>query len=76
MKNEVCVVSLRYFQDVHCIDFLYFFSQGLKSALPSQPPTMIFASPTKLLSESGSAAEYMGSNKVPELQKFFQVFQI
>ncbi|XP_062851078.1 cytochrome c oxidase subunit 7A-related protein, mitochondrial-like [Trichomycterus rosablanca] len=46
--------------------------QGLKPTVPSQPPTMIFASPTKLLSESGSTAEYLGSNKVPELQKIFQ----
>ncbi|KAJ0060486.1 hypothetical protein NL108_014105, partial [Boleophthalmus pectinirostris] len=44
---------------------------GLKPSLP-EPPTMIFASPTKVVSESGAVVEYMGSNKVPDLQRIFQ----
>ncbi|TSK42138.1 Cytochrome c oxidase subunit 7A-related protein, mitochondrial [Bagarius yarrelli] len=46
--------------------------QGLKPTVPSQPTTMIFALPTKVVSEAGPTAEYMGANKVPELQKLFQ----
>ncbi|KAL6487454.1 hypothetical protein MHYP_G00040800 [Metynnis hypsauchen] len=46
--------------------------QGLKPTLPSEPAPMIFTSPTKVVSEAGAVAEYMGSNKVPELQKIFQ----
>uniref|UniRef100_A0A8C2EU31 Cytochrome c oxidase subunit 7A2 like n=1 Tax=Cyprinus carpio TaxID=7962 RepID=A0A8C2EU31_CYPCA len=48
--------------------------QGLKPTVPSQAPPMIFAVPTKVVSETGSVAHYMGINKVPELQKIFQVF--
>uniref|UniRef100_A0A8C2ETX6 Cytochrome c oxidase subunit 7A2 like n=1 Tax=Cyprinus carpio TaxID=7962 RepID=A0A8C2ETX6_CYPCA len=47
--------------------------QGLKPTVPSQAPPMIFAVPTKVVSETGSVAHYMGINKVPELQKIFQV---
>lgn len=36
---------------------------------------MIFATPTKVVSEAGATAEYMGANKVPDLQKLFQVTQ-
>ncbi|KAJ8248327.1 hypothetical protein GJAV_G00240830 [Gymnothorax javanicus] len=46
--------------------------QGLSPAPTSQPNTMIFATPTKLVSESGSVVEYMGANKVPDLQRLFQ----
>ncbi|XP_051523682.1 cytochrome c oxidase subunit 7A-related protein, mitochondrial [Myxocyprinus asiaticus] len=46
--------------------------QGLKSKIPSESPTIIFATPTKILSESGAAIEYMGANKVPDLQRIFQ----
>ncbi|XP_014325195.1 cytochrome c oxidase subunit 7A-related protein, mitochondrial [Xiphophorus maculatus] len=46
--------------------------QGLKLSLPAESPTMIFATPTKLVSEAGSTVEYLGTNKVPDLQKFFQ----
>ncbi|XP_061083412.1 cytochrome c oxidase subunit 7A-related protein, mitochondrial-like [Conger conger] len=46
--------------------------QGLKPAPPGPPSTMIFATPTKLASESGSMAEYLGSNRVSELQRLFQ----
>ncbi|KAG7462642.1 hypothetical protein MATL_G00186880 [Megalops atlanticus] len=47
--------------------------QGLRPAVPVEPPTMIFATPTKVVAESGSVAEYMGINKVPDLQRFFQM---
>ncbi|XP_030627100.1 cytochrome c oxidase subunit 7A-related protein, mitochondrial [Chanos chanos] len=46
--------------------------QGLKPAVPTQAPPMIFATPTKVVSEAGPAVEYMGVNKVPEWQKIFQ----
>ncbi|KAG9344555.1 hypothetical protein JZ751_011226 [Albula glossodonta] len=46
--------------------------QGLKPTTPP-PSTMIFATPTKVVSESGPVVEYMGTNKVPELQKLFQL---
>ncbi|XP_073691283.1 cytochrome c oxidase subunit 7A2-like, mitochondrial isoform X2 [Garra rufa] len=47
--------------------------QGLRPTVPSQAPPMIFAVPTKVVSESGSVAHYLGINKVPELQKIFQI---
>ncbi|KAG1931885.1 cytochrome c oxidase subunit 7A-related protein, mitochondrial [Pimephales promelas] len=46
--------------------------QGLRSNIPSESPTIIFATPTKLASESGTAVEYMGTNKVQDLQRIFQ----
>ncbi|XP_016134105.1 cytochrome c oxidase subunit 7A-related protein, mitochondrial-like [Sinocyclocheilus grahami] len=46
--------------------------QGLKGTVPSQAPPIIFAVPTKVVSETGSVAHYMGINKVPELQMIFQ----
>ncbi|KAG5855212.1 cytochrome c oxidase subunit 7A-related protein, mitochondrial-like [Anguilla rostrata] len=46
--------------------------QGLKPSVPADPAPMIFATPTKVVSESGSVVEYMGTNKVPDLQKLFQ----
>ncbi|XP_067241144.1 cytochrome c oxidase subunit 7A-related protein, mitochondrial-like [Chanodichthys erythropterus] len=46
--------------------------QGLKPTVPAQAPQMVFASPTKVVSETGSVAHYMGINNVPELQKIFQ----
>ncbi|XP_030610907.1 cytochrome c oxidase subunit 7A2-like, mitochondrial [Archocentrus centrarchus] len=46
--------------------------QGLRSGMPAESPTMIFATPTKLASEAGAVAEYMGANRVPDLQKLFQ----
>ncbi|KAF5900207.1 cytochrome c oxidase subunit 7A-related protein, mitochondrial-like, partial [Clarias magur] len=49
-----------------------YFPQGLKPTVPSQPSPMIFALPTKVVSEASPTAEYLGSNKVPELQKIFQ----
>ncbi|CAL1599811.1 unnamed protein product [Knipowitschia caucasica] len=45
--------------------------QGLKPGL-TEPPPIIFTSPTKVVSESGTVAEYLGSNKVPDLQRIFQ----
>uniref|UniRef100_A0A672TAU9 Cytochrome c oxidase subunit 7A2-like, mitochondrial n=1 Tax=Sinocyclocheilus grahami TaxID=75366 RepID=A0A672TAU9_SINGR len=47
-------------------------SAGLKGTVPSQAPPIIFAVPTKVVSETGSVAHYMGINKVPELQMIFQ----
>ncbi|CAL8297736.1 unnamed protein product [Merluccius merluccius] len=46
--------------------------QGLKVGLPADPSPMIFASPTKMVSETASHVEYLGTNKVPDLQKLFQ----
>ncbi|XP_036394669.1 cytochrome c oxidase subunit 7A-related protein, mitochondrial-like [Megalops cyprinoides] len=46
--------------------------QGLRPSVPPEPSPMVFATPTKVVSESGSVVEYMGVNKVPDLQKFFQ----
>ncbi|XP_016124267.1 cytochrome c oxidase subunit 7A-related protein, mitochondrial [Sinocyclocheilus grahami] len=46
--------------------------QGLRSNVPSESPTIIFTTPTKLVSESSAAVEYMGGNKVPDLQRIFQ----
>ncbi|KAG8009206.1 Potassium voltage-gated channel subfamily G member 3 [Nibea albiflora] len=46
--------------------------QGLKPGVPAEAPAMIFASPTKLVSETGTAVEYLGANRVPDLQRIFQ----
>ncbi|KAI4874885.1 hypothetical protein NFI96_034453 [Prochilodus magdalenae] len=46
--------------------------QGLRPSVPSEAPPMIFATPTKMASESGASLQYMGANKVPDLQKIFQ----
>uniref|UniRef100_A0A3B3SBP5 Cytochrome c oxidase subunit 7A2 like n=1 Tax=Paramormyrops kingsleyae TaxID=1676925 RepID=A0A3B3SBP5_9TELE len=45
---------------------------GFRPAVPSQSPTMVFATPTKVTSEVGRGAEYLGANRVPDLQKIFQ----
>lgn len=47
--------------------------QGLRPGLPAEPPAMVFGTPTKVLSEAGPAVEFMGANKVPDFQRFFQV---
>lgn len=47
--------------------------KGLRITVPTQPPPMIFATPTKYVSEAGNMVEYLGHNKVPDLQKLFQV---
>ncbi|XP_044070729.1 uncharacterized protein LOC122884638 isoform X2 [Siniperca chuatsi] len=47
---------------------------GLRPGVPPVSPPIIFASPTKLASETGSQVEYLGANRVPELQKVFQDF--
>ncbi|KAB1266754.1 Cytochrome c oxidase subunit 7A-related protein; mitochondrial [Camelus dromedarius] len=44
--------------------------QGLRPLVSKEAPPIIFATPTKL--SSNSAYDYAGKNKVPELQKFFQ----
>ncbi|KAM6896856.1 cytochrome c oxidase subunit 7A2-like, mitochondrial [Xenentodon cancila] len=46
--------------------------QGLKPGVPAESPTMIFASPTKVVSEVGTTVEYLGANRVPDLQRIFQ----
>ncbi|PNI47926.1 COX7A2L isoform 7 [Pan troglodytes] len=46
--------------------------QGLKPVVSTEAPPIIFATPTKLTSDS-TVYDYAGKNKVPELQKFFQV---
>ncbi|XP_071763986.1 cytochrome c oxidase subunit 7A2-like, mitochondrial [Centroberyx gerrardi] len=46
--------------------------QGLRLGVPAESPTMIFATPTKVVSEAGSTVEYLGANKVPDLQRKFQ----
>ncbi|MBN3320196.1 COX7R oxidase, partial [Atractosteus spatula] len=46
--------------------------QGLRPAVPAEPPPMIFATPTRIVSESGEAGQFLGANRVPDLQKLFQ----
>ncbi|XP_059215845.1 cytochrome c oxidase subunit 7A-related protein, mitochondrial-like [Centropristis striata] len=46
--------------------------QGLRPGVPPVRPPAIFASPTKLVSEAGSQVDFLGANKVPDLQKLFQ----
>lgn len=46
--------------------------QGLRANVPSESPAMIFGTPTKLVSESSATVEYMGKNRVPDLQRIFQ----
>ncbi|KAJ8418428.1 hypothetical protein AAFF_G00141370 [Aldrovandia affinis] len=46
--------------------------QGLKPAVPAEPPTMVFATPTRVASESGYVVEYIGVNKVQDVQRHFQ----
>lgn len=53
-------------------DIFLFFPQGLKPVVSKEAPPIIFATPTKLTSDY-TAYDYAGKNKVPELQKFFQV---
>uniref|UniRef100_A0A8C4EEX6 Uncharacterized protein n=1 Tax=Dicentrarchus labrax TaxID=13489 RepID=A0A8C4EEX6_DICLA len=45
---------------------------GLRPGVPSVRPPPVFVSPTKLASEAGSQVEYLGANRVPDLQKVFQ----
>lgn len=49
-----------------------FFLQGLRPVVSTEAPPIIFATPTKLSSDF-AVYDYAGKNKVPELQKFFQV---
>ncbi|XP_066479824.1 cytochrome c oxidase subunit 7A-related protein, mitochondrial [Tiliqua scincoides] len=46
--------------------------QGLKPLVSMESPALIFGTPTKIASEAPAAVEYLGKNKVPELQKLFQ----
>uniref|UniRef100_A0A8D2K9W9 Cytochrome c oxidase subunit 7A2-like, mitochondrial n=1 Tax=Theropithecus gelada TaxID=9565 RepID=A0A8D2K9W9_THEGE len=45
--------------------------RGLKPVVSTEAPPIIFATPTKLTSDS-TVYDYAGKNRVPELQKFFQ----
>ncbi|XP_028580621.2 cytochrome c oxidase subunit 7A2-like, mitochondrial isoform X3 [Podarcis muralis] len=45
---------------------------GFKPVVSTESPTLIFATPTKIASEGPPTVEYLGKNRVPELQKFFQ----
>uniref|UniRef100_A0A452IZK7 Uncharacterized protein n=2 Tax=Gopherus TaxID=38771 RepID=A0A452IZK7_9SAUR len=47
--------------------------QGLKPLASTESPTLIFGTPTKLASDSPAAVSYLGKNKVPDLQKLFQL---
>ncbi|XP_032881451.1 cytochrome c oxidase subunit 7A-related protein, mitochondrial [Amblyraja radiata] len=46
--------------------------QGLKPLVSSEPPTLIFATPTKVVSELGEGVQFLGQNKVHHFQKLFQ----
>ncbi|KAK3559355.1 hypothetical protein QTP86_012767 [Hemibagrus guttatus] len=46
--------------------------QGLRTNVPTEASTLIFATPTKMISGSEASIEYMGANRVPDLQKIFQ----
>ncbi|KPP67847.1 Cytochrome c oxidase subunit VIIa-related protein, mitochondrial-like [Scleropages formosus] len=46
--------------------------QGLRPGIPAESPAMVFATPTKVVSEVGTTVEYLGANKVPDLQRIFQ----
>lgn len=59
----------------HHDQFVVFISQGLRPVVPAESPTMIFATPTKVVSEAGSTAEYLGANRVPDFQRLFQVMK-
>uniref|UniRef100_A0A3B4UQN1 Cytochrome c oxidase subunit 7A2-like, mitochondrial n=1 Tax=Seriola dumerili TaxID=41447 RepID=A0A3B4UQN1_SERDU len=48
--------------------------QGLRPGVPAESPSMIFATPTKVVSEAGATVEYMGANKVQEFQRIFQAY--
>lgn len=58
---------------VHYCDQFVVFAQGLRPGAPAESPAMVFATPTKVVSEAGAAVEYMGANRVPDLQRLFQV---
>lgn len=60
---------------MHYCDPLDVFVQGLRVGVPAESPTMTFATPTKVVSEAGAMVEYMGSNRVPDLQRLFQVIE-
>lgn len=47
--------------------------QGLKPLVCMESPALIFGTPTKTSSEASKTVDYLGKNKVPDLQKLFQV---
>lgn len=48
-------------------------TQGLRPGVPADPPVMVFGTPTKVVTEAGPAVDFLGANKVPDFQRFFQV---
>lgn len=59
---------------VHFSHHYVVFAQGLRPGVPAESPAMMFAAPTKMMSEAG-AVEYMGANRVPDLQRLYQVIK-
>ncbi|XP_043551635.1 cytochrome c oxidase subunit 7A-related protein, mitochondrial isoform X2 [Chiloscyllium plagiosum] len=50
-----------------------FIIKGLKPLVSTETPTMIFATPTKPISElEGGGMHLLGRNKVPDFQQMFQ----
>ncbi|KAM6279804.1 cytochrome c oxidase subunit 7A2-like, mitochondrial isoform 1-T1 [Porphyrio hochstetteri] len=46
--------------------------QGLKPIVPTESPAPVFGTTTKLASDLPATDSFLGKNKVPDLQKFFQ----
>lgn len=59
---------------VHFSHHYAVFAQGLRPGVPAESPAMMFAAPTKMISEAG-AVEYLGANRVPDLQRLYQVIK-
>lgn len=47
--------------------------QGLKPLVSTESPALIFGTTTKLASDLPATDSFLGKNKVPDLQKIFQV---
>ncbi len=56
-----------------CCYCCFFLAQGLRPGVPAESLPMVFATPTKVVSEAGATVEYMGANRVPDFQRLFQV---
>ncbi|XP_078505823.1 cytochrome c oxidase subunit 7A2-like, mitochondrial [Lissotriton helveticus] len=46
--------------------------QGLRPPVVSDAPPLVFGTPVKYASESGTTSEFLGKNRVPDLQRLFQ----
>lgn len=46
--------------------------QGQRPGVPSEAPAMVFATPTKVVSEAGTTVEYLEGKKIPDFQRLFQ----